>query len=189
MLGKLTSIIRSSSMYVLFREIRNRYYLRRYGTKNVHHTFYISANCKISFDLVAKEYGFIAEGCRIGPAVTLGKYVMFGPNAAIVGYDHVVNRPGVPIIFSGRPVLPATVVEDDAWIGYGATVMAGVKVGRGAVVAAGAVVVKDVPAYEIWGGVPAKKIGIRFSNPQTILEHDLMLDKPAFEGSFCAYRY
>ena len=55
------------------------------------------------------------------------------------------------------------VVDDDAWIGYGATVLSGVHIGQGAVVAAGAVVAKDVPPYAIVGGVPARVIRSRFS--------------------------
>jgi len=54
------------------------------------------------------------------------------------------------------------VVEDDVWIGYGATILSGVHIGQGAVVAAGAVVTKDVPPYAIVGGVPAKVIKYRF---------------------------
>ena len=55
------------------------------------------------------------------------------------------------------------VIDDDVWIGYGATIMSGVHIGQGAVVAAGAVVTKDVPPYAIVGGVPAKIIKYRFS--------------------------
>ena len=54
------------------------------------------------------------------------------------------------------------VVDDDVWIGYGATIMSGVHIGQGAIVAAGAVVTKDVPPYAIVGGVPAKVIKYRF---------------------------
>lgn len=54
-------------------------------------------------------------------------------------------------------------VDDDVWIGCGATILSGVHIGQGAVVAAGAVVTKDVPPYAIVGGVPAKVIGYRFS--------------------------
>ena len=52
-------------------------------------------------------------------------------------------------------------IEDYVWIGAGATVLQGVNIGEGAVVAAGAVVVDDVPPYAIVGGVPAKRIGDR----------------------------
>lgn len=54
------------------------------------------------------------------------------------------------------------IVDDDIWIGYGATILSGVHIGQGAVVAAGAVVTSDVPPYAIVGGVPAKVIKYRF---------------------------
>lgn len=61
------------------------------------------------------------------------------------------------------------IVDDDVWIGYGATIMSGVHIGQGSVVAAGAVVTKDVPPYAIVGGVPAKVIKYRFE-PEMIEE-------------------
>lgn len=54
-------------------------------------------------------------------------------------------------------------VDDDVWIGYGVTILSGVHIGQGAVVAAGSVITKDVPPYAIVGGVPAKVIKYRFS--------------------------
>lgn len=53
-------------------------------------------------------------------------------------------------------------IEDDVWIGYRATIMSGVHIGQGAVIAAGAVVTKDIPPYAIAGGVPARVIKYRF---------------------------
>lgn len=55
------------------------------------------------------------------------------------------------------------VVDDDVWIGYGATILSGVHIGQGAVVAAGAVVTSDIPPYAVVGGVPAKVIKYRFT--------------------------
>lgn len=60
----------------------------------------------------------------------------------------------------------AVVIGNDVWIGWGATLIAGVTVGDGAVVAAGAVVTKDVPPYTVVGGVPAKPIKKRFTDAQ-----------------------
>lgn len=59
-------------------------------------------------------------------------------------------------------VSKGNIIVDDVWIGYGATIMSGVHIGQGAVIAARAVVTKDVPAYSICGGVPAKIIKYRF---------------------------
>ena len=110
---------------------------------------------------------------------------MLGPRVSVVGGDHVFDQPGTPIIFSGRPVLKQTTIEADAWIGCGAILMAGVRIGRGAIVAAGAVVTKDVPPYEIHGGVPARKISERFPEPADRLAHERMLAEPPRRRSFC----
>lgn len=59
------------------------------------------------------------------------------------------------------------VLEDDVWLGFRTTVMSGVTIGKGAVVAAGALVTKDVPPYAIVGGVPAKIIKYRF--PEAVI--------------------
>lgn len=61
------------------------------------------------------------------------------------------------------------IVDDDVWIGYGATILSGIHIGQGAVVAAGAVVTSDVPPYAIVGGVPAEVIKYRFV-PEVIEE-------------------
>lgn len=54
------------------------------------------------------------------------------------------------------------IVEDDVWFGFGSTILSGVHIGQGAVIAAGALVTKDVPPYAVVGGVPAKVIKYRF---------------------------
>jgi acetyltransferase-like isoleucine patch superfamily enzyme len=54
-----------------------------------------------------------------------------------------------------RPPLSATVIEVNVWVGCCEIIMASIRIGRRAIVAAGAVVTQDVPPYEIWGSVPA----------------------------------
>lgn len=66
------------------------------------------------------------------------------------------------------------VVDDDVWIGHGSTILSGVHIGQGAIVAAGAVVSKDVPPYSIVGGVPARILKYRFS--QEVIDYLLTLD-------------
>ena len=66
------------------------------------------------------------------------------------------------------------IIHDDVWIGYGVTILSGVHIGKGAVVAAGAVVTRDVPPYSIVGGVPAKVIKYRFNPP--VIDYMMSLD-------------
>ena len=70
------------------------------------------------------------------------------------------------------------IVDDDVWIGYGATIMSGVHIGQGAVIAARAVVTKDVPPYAVVGGGPAKVIKYRFS--QELIDELLKVDYSRF---------
>ena len=157
-----------------------------FGLKHVHSTFYMARGCSIASDLVAREYSFMNIGCVLDSKVELGRYAMLAPYVAIVGKDHIFSIPGLPIIFSGRPERPpTTIIEDDVWIGFRATILAGVRIGRGAIVGAGSVVTKDIPPYEIHAGVPAHKIGERFIGGADRLRHDSMLDGPVIDGQFC----
>lgn len=188
MIGAIRKKLRQSEgLYTFIRSLRMRYRRWRLGLRHVHETFYCSADIVVSRDLVAKEFSHISRGGIIGPKVTLGRYVMFGPRVIIVGDDHVFDKAGTPTIFAGRPAeIRPTVIEDDAWVGAGSILMAGVTIGRGAIVAAGAVVTKDVPPYEIHGGVPARKIRDRFATEEERAAHDAMLEKPARRfGEFC----
>ena len=56
------------------------------------------------------------------------------------------------------------IIGNDVWIGSNVTIMSGIQIGDGAVIAANSMVVKDIAAYEIWGGNPAKKLKMRFSD-------------------------
>ena len=158
---------------------------KRYRLKRVHSTFYMAGHNSVSPDLLAHAYSYIGPNCLIGPMVELGAYAMIGPRVSIIGADHIYDKPGIPIIFSGRPELSPTIIDQDVWIGCGAILIAGVRIGRGAIVAAGAVVTKNIPAYEIYGGVPAKKIADRFVNELDRAIHDRMLDQPPKQGEYC----
>lgn len=91
-------------------------------------------------------------------SVNIGHNVMIGYSSKILSANHSIPSAGKgPIRLSGHNLKPV-VIEDDAWIGANAVVLPGVRIGRGAVVAAGAVVTKDVGPYTIVGGIPAKLI-------------------------------
>ena len=108
----------------------------------------IGNNCIIGFQCFIGAEG----GVYIGNNVNISSYCM------LLGGWHDVNDP--TFASEARPM----VIEDYAWLATRVTVMAGVRIGRGAVVAAGAVVTRDVPPYAIVAGVPARQIAER--NPE-----------------------
>jgi acetyltransferase-like isoleucine patch superfamily enzyme len=92
--------------------------------------------------------------------IQTGKSVMIGAYSYIISANHRFARRDIPIQhqgFEGAPIM----IEDEAWLGTHVVVLPGVKIGRGAIIGAGSVVTKDVPAWEIWGGVPARFIKVR----------------------------
>ena len=107
------------------------------------------------------ERFFCGYGCHFGATAKIGRSVMFAPGVALVGGDHKIDDTVLSLMETGRDEFRQIVIDDGAWIGYGATVMQGVTVGEGAVVAAGAVVTKDVPALAIFAGNPAKLVRYR----------------------------
>lgn len=107
---------------------------------------------------------FMGKGSLIqataGSVVTIGDDVMVANMVTIVASDHSVVNTAVPMC--RQPECGVGIrIGSDVWIAAHAVLTDGVNVGDGAVIAAGAVVTRDVPAYSIVGGVPAKQIGSR----------------------------
>ena len=92
--------------------------------------------------------------------LVLGDYVGWGPGAKVLGSSHTGMPADVPVIETDLEIRPVR-VHDWADIGTGAVLLPGVTVGKGAIVGAGAVVTKDVPAFSKAAGVPARVIGWR----------------------------
>lgn len=92
--------------------------------------------------------------------VTIGTDVLIGPRVTILPENHVFQSVDQTIKSQGV-ARARVVIEEDCWIGSGAVILAGVRIGRGSIVAAGAVVAKDVPPFTIVGGVPARVIKSR----------------------------
>jgi maltose O-acetyltransferase len=91
----------------------------------------------------------------------IGNHVDIASEVLIYTDEHDINSESF-----GNSFAPVT-IGDYVFIGPRAIILPGVNIGKGAVIAAGAVVTKSVPDFEIWGGVPAKKISTRqISNPQ-----------------------
>jgi acetyltransferase-like isoleucine patch superfamily enzyme len=87
--------------------------------------------------------------------LTIGNNVLIASHCTIVPVNHTFSDPARPIQEQAE-TRQGIRIEDDVWIASHVTILDGVTVGRGAVIAAGAVVTKDVPPYAIVGGVPAK---------------------------------
>lgn len=116
--------------------------------------------------------------CTIAP-LTIGKKVIFGPKPTIITGDHRIDLIGKYIMDVTDAEKEAehdapVVIEDDVWCGANVTILKGVTIGRGSVVAAGAVVTKSFPPYSIIGGIPAKVLKYRFT-VEEIIKHECML--------------
>lgn len=112
-------------------------------------------------------------------SLTIGRKVIFGPHPTIITGDHRIDIVGKYIIdVTVGEKLPENdapvVIEDDVWCGANVTILKGVTIGRGSVVAAGAVVTRSFPPYSIIGGVPAKLIRMRFTESE-MQENDKLL--------------
>jgi acetyltransferase-like isoleucine patch superfamily enzyme len=119
-------------------------------------------------------YSRINRNCCLdmrGP-LHIGENVSISPDVTILTAFHRMDDPEFRV--EARPV----VIEDHVWVGTRATILSGVRLGRGSVVAAGAVVTRDVGPLEIVGGVPARPIGTR---PAEALEYVLDGPFPLFE--------
>ncbi len=137
-------------------------------------------NVKYHFDFVGDKL-IIGKFCMIASDVT---FIMNGANHltdAISTYPFAIFGDGWEGAMEGReyPRKGNITIGNDVWIGYNATIMAGVTIGDGAIIATNATVVKDVPPYTIVGGNPAREIKTRFD--EATIEKLLKLkwwDKP-----------
>lgn len=116
---------------------------------------------------------YIGRYSQIECDAIIGNNVIFANCVALVGrYDHNYEQVGRPIRLASqirdknycwKGLNSKIIIEDDVWVGYGAIVMSGVKIGKGSIVAAGSVVTKDIDPYSIVGGNPARFIKFRFT--------------------------
>lgn len=89
--------------------------------------------------------------------VTIGARTLIGYNSAILSSNHIIPSSRLQIFGSGHEHKPVK-IANDVWIGANCTILAGVSIGEGAVIAGGSVVTKDVEPFAIVGGNPAKLI-------------------------------
>jgi acetyltransferase-like isoleucine patch superfamily enzyme len=125
---------------------------------------------------------YIGKGCTIEVDGSIGDHVLIANRVGIVGRrDHDISQNKVITQadwVGDHPDRLSTPVEiaSDVWIGYGAIVLGGVRIGPGAVIAAGSVVISDVPAYAIAAGNPARVVAERFDHDQKSLREEAVGD-------------
>ena len=107
-------------------------------------------------ELVLGDRSGLGIDADIHGPVTIGNDVMMGPRCTILTRNHTTRDTSLPMNQQGFDAFLPVVIEDDVWIGANVTIMPGVRVGTGSILATGAVVVNDVEPYTIVGGVPAR---------------------------------
>ncbi len=135
--------------------------------------------------VIGKNF-YIGRDSFIETDVMIGDNVIMANRTAIVGrYDHHYQQIGVPTRLASQirdkdynwlGLNSLTIIEDDVWVGYNTTILSGVTIRTGSIIAAGSVVTKDVEAYSIYAGVPAKKVKNRFDTPSDLQMHLAMLN-------------
>lgn len=166
----------------LLKQIRAWVLLRcRYRGARVGKSFHVGKAVSIGTGFIAGDFVYIGSHSQLPPHVHIGNYSSLSAQVAIVGSDHHYDKPGVPVVFSGRPQSCVTTIGQDVLIGHGAILLRGISIGNGAVVGAGAIVTKDVPPYAIVVGVPAKVLRYRFDEGEQAI-HEAMLAQPTKRG-------
>jgi acetyltransferase-like isoleucine patch superfamily enzyme len=144
------------------RAVRVRYLRRRLAA--------LGKDCALYEDILIMNMAGLSIGDRVdispgtqinaAAGVAVGSDSLIGPGVRIWSVNHRFTDPSLPIRDQGFDFKPVT-LEADVWVGTNAVILPGVTIGRGAVVAAGAVVTKDVPPLAIVAGVPATLISWR----------------------------
>ncbi len=99
--------------------------------------------------------------CKVRGPLVIGNDVMMGPDVIIYTENHCTERTDITMRGQGSTKPEKVVVQDDIWIGARVIILPGVTIGRGSIIAAGAVVTKDIPPFSVAAGVPAKVIKSR----------------------------
>lgn len=164
-------------MYRLLKHLLVFLYRKRFKScgKNVLYdplsSFISYKTIKIGDDVYIGPNAFISSSHSI---ITFGNNIMLGPSVSIYGGNHIVNKVGFLMNKISKPsdlIEPNTYIEDEVWIGGNSVLLPGITIGKGAIVAAGSIVTKDVKPYSMVAGNPAKLIKMRFTEDE-ILVHE-----------------
>ena len=107
------------------------------------------------------DYSGIGANCTIPNNIQIGKYVMMGPDLYCISFGHSVSDTNILMCFQPHedtPIGENIIIDDDVWIGARVIICKRRHIGKGSIIAAGAVVTKDVEPWTVVGGNPAKFI-------------------------------
>jgi len=142
--------------------------------RNVHvqwSTTFFSPNRRIT---LGNNVG-IGGHCNITSDLMIGNDVLIAPHVALLSrYPHRTNLIGTSMFQSPTADRGDIVIEDDVWIGFGAIILSGVRIGRGSIIGAGSVVTKDVPRYSVYIPRQNHTLKSRFA-PEEIARHEASL--------------
>src|SRR4051794_15875964 len=147
--GRLWRVIRSAVARPLFAEAGRGI--------NIEHGAYFGSGANVRIG----DRSGIGVNCRLHGPVTIGRDVMMGPDVVVLAMNHAFDDATQPMIAQGHEAAEPVIIGDDVWIGTRAIILPGVEIGDHAIVGAGAVVTKSVPAYSVVGGNPARVIRSR----------------------------
>jgi len=146
----------------------------------------IGKQCRIDYEnlylgnniLIGNNAEFLSTKAKIH----IGNDVMFGPHVFIVTGDHRTDIIGMKMFdITNDYKRPEddldVIIENDVWIGMNAMILKGVKIAEGSIVAAGSIVTKSTEPFSINVGIPAKKLGMRFSEEDLLVHKKMLAEK------------
>ena len=131
------------------------FYLRKFMLIEIGHKSFIHMGCLFYHGVKIGNHSVIGRECHLLGNIVIKDNVSITAQAYIFAASHYANSK----IFEAY--YKQVVIDDYAWVGARAIIQPGVHVGVGAILGAGAVATKSIPPYEIFAGIPAKKIGVR----------------------------
>lgn len=139
-----------------------RHFFVRHAIRSCGKRLILEQNVHISPHIDIGDDVFIDEDVKIRRDTVIGNDVLIASGVQLVTVNHVFERTDIPIRTQGETISRIE-IGDDVWIGTNVIILPGVKIGSHSVIAAGAVVTRDVPEWAVIGGIPAKIIKLRKS--------------------------
>ncbi len=149
------------------------------GFTRIHHTVILNS---LNHDIIIGNYVQLGPHCLVSCDIHFGNYVLCAGHVSFIGKsEHSYNICESTIWDSPRGIDKPTIIGNDVWIGHGAIILGGVKIGDGSIIAAGSVVTHDVLPCTIVGGNPAKYIKNRFKTNEERIKHLAYLEQLSFK--------